>query len=124
MVGRGSRVDDLDAHAVAEVHDGARDELDGHPGPSSSGGRPGWTTTEPLVEPRSVATAEPWSAPDPGRTSRWVEETSWCGLATATRRGALGDDAAGLRGAADQDGAVDVHGLAVGEDAGGRPAGR
>ncbi len=41
----------------------------------------------PLVDPRSVTTAEPWSAPEPGRTSRWVEEISWCGLGTVTSRG-------------------------------------
>ena len=31
--------------------------------------------------------AEPWSAPAPGRISRWVEEISWCGLGTVTTWG-------------------------------------
>ena len=53
----------------------------------SSGGSPGCTSTVPLVEPRSVTTALPWSAPAPGRISRWVEEISWWGLATVTRCG-------------------------------------
>ena len=35
----------------------------------------------------SVTTALPWSAPEPGRTSTWVEEISWCGLGTVTNRG-------------------------------------
>ena len=54
------------------------------PGWRSSAGRPGWTTRVPLVEPRSVTTAAPPSAPTPGRISRWVEEISWFGLGTLT----------------------------------------
>ena len=58
------------------------------PGLRSSAARPGWTRTVPLVEPRSVAMADPWSAPAPGRISRWVEEISWLGLGDRHRRGA------------------------------------
>ena len=87
------------------------------PGRRSSAGRPGWTTTVPLVEPRSVTTAEPWSAPVPGRISRWVEEISWCGLGTVTSRVCSSSPyATGIGRAADHDGAVDVDDLAAGED--------
>ena len=36
------------------------------PGCRSSSASPGWVSTVPLVEPRSVTTALPWSAPEPG----------------------------------------------------------
>ena len=86
------------------------------PGWRSSGGRPGCWSTVPLVEPRSVTTADPWSAPAPGRISRWVEEISWWGLGTVTSRGCSVDgEAARLGRAADDHRAVDVDDLAAGE---------
>ncbi len=94
------------------------------PGWRSSGGRPGWTSSVPLVEPRSVATADPWSTPEPGRISRWVEETSWFGLGTVTSWGwspGAKRRASGAR--PDQHGPVDLGGRAVGEDQAGHRAG-
>ena len=87
------------------------------PGLSSSGPRPGCTSTVPLVEPMSVTTALPWSAPD-ARPDLDVGGGDLVKRALHRHQSRLlgGGEAAGFGGAADQHHAVDVDGLAVGDD--------
>ena len=94
------------------------------PGCRSSGGRPGCTSTVPLVEPRSVTTAMPWSAPEPGRISRWVDGDLLVGARHRDQsRLLVRGEPTRLGCASDQDHPVDVDHLAAGEDQPGDRAG-
>ncbi len=94
------------------------------PGWRSSGGRPGWTSTVPLVEPEvgdhrgAVVGAGPGSHLEVGGGDLVV------GAGHADQVGLLGrGEPAGLGGAADQDHPVDLDALAAGEDQLGHGAG-
>ncbi len=94
------------------------------PGCRSSGGRPGWTRTVPLVEPRSVTTAEPWSAPGARPDLQVGRGDLLVGAGHGHQPRLLGrGEAPGLRGAADEHGPVDLDGLAAGEHQPGDRAG-
>ena len=82
----------------------------------SSGGSPGCTSTVPLVEPRSVTTALPWSAPGAGADLEVRGGDLVVGAGHGDQVGLVaGGELAGLGGPADDDRAVHLDHLAGGE---------